>query len=212
MFLAIRFKRNLWILVTAEGHYEGIVQAFSLAEQLRTDCNIRHLYSSQPPALVNVTSSMMQLLDRKTHNPSRTSVGEKSPFVFYLGDRCVTVVKVIVAPREHLLHETYGTKWEAMLNELGSFRKRLQIPFQDFRQRLQDEAQSLACVLLRAPMYYRDFQGLIDTSGHFYHIDMDGHFHAKIVSPERELKYIRKTLINFDEMIAEFDNLKQSIE
>lgn len=194
-------------LITAEGNYDGIVQAFSLAARLRTDCRIRHLYSKQPPALVNVTSSIVQRLNRKTHNPSRTSVGEKSPYVFYLGDRCVTVAKVVVAPRNHIL---YGTKWDAMLNELERFRKRLQISFGDFRQRLKGERKSLACALQRAPMYYRDFQGLIDNFGRFFHIDLDGHFHAKVVPRQLEKQHIRETLEDFDRMIQEFENLEES--
>ena len=54
-------------------------------------------------------------------------------------------------------------------------------------------------------MYWHDTQGIIDTKGRYYHIDLDHHFNLKGSSQdlgeEEELERRKKCLNYFQEMI-----------
>ena len=194
-------------LVTAESGYDGLREASLFAEQIEDTCGARQLFLKGHPAkLVNVTTDFMKQLAKLVHNPSRVAVGEESPWVFYKKDTRVTVQRVVRAPSTHLLYGTYGTKWDAMMKDIPSFLKKVKVPLPVLRKRLQEEKKKLQCVLEHAGrVYWHDTQGIIDTKGRYYHIDLDHHFNLKGSSQdlgeEEELERRKKCLNYFQEMI-----------
>lgn len=194
-------------LFSAESNYDNMRKSFYLARDLEESCSISHLYA-EPAVLVNVTTEQMQQLDQQTFNPSRFKVGERSPYVFYVGDSSVVMQKVIAAPQPHLLYGTGGTKWDAMLNDIPSFKNHIHP--RRFRRRLKNERRKIECALRHERHYWNDFQGLIDTGGFFYHIDFDSHFDMDQVSDLAEAAYIKTALNDFDEMIKEFELVKDT--
>jgi hypothetical protein len=210
-------------LITAEGGYDGVRQALVFAQHIAQVCSARHLFlpSSDGVVLVNVTMEFMQDLAQRVHNPSRVAVGRPTPWVFYKKDTRLTVQKVIRAPVPHLLYGTYGTKWDAMIQEIPKFQQQLQISLSTLRQRLEQEKKVLQCVLEKAgTMYWHDTQGLIDVQGRFYHIDLDHHFHYQGTSAdegwEQEIIHRNRCLDDFQEMIEEVttnhDNIQENGE
>jgi len=189
-------------LVTTEGNYDSLRIAFDFGARMEETCGARQLQAHNEPAvLVNVTTHFMKYLGSLVHNPSRRAVGEASPWVYYEDDTCVTVQKVAAAPKPHLLYGTYGTKWPAMVKSVPAFQEQLQVPLDVLRRNLQAEKRRVKCILRLNRNYYQDLQGLIDTKGHFHHIDLDAHVWRPRKSPEKERAGHRKSLKLFTKMI-----------
>ena len=170
---------DIGYVLTAEEYYDGLVYAYDLTQEITEKCGVHYLIpANTPPVLVNVTEEYMTKLARSVFNPSRHNVGQKSPWVFYPKDTVVTVQKVIRAPTPNLLYGTGGTKWEAMVGAMPEFRGQLDISLAELQERLTQEIERIECIFQFHPTYWLDFQGLIDTKGNFYHMDIDENYYT----------------------------------
>ena len=198
-------------LITDSGsckNFMVLTKAILFAQKIEQKCGARHLFAPNSSAIsIVVPREILQRLVQNVHNPSRVAVGKPSPKVFDDSTMAVSVLKVVRAPAESILygskHGTAGTKWEAMMTQMDSFREKLEAPLPDIRQRLQEEKKRLECVLKEdGGCYWGDLQGLIDTQGRYYHIDLDQHFYS-----EKKSWCFKKSMERGQRSVGEFQHM-----
>lgn len=184
---------NVGYLVTNEGEADALYYAFDVAKDIAENCGVRHTFAPHTPVvLIEVSVAWMTNLARMVFNPSRVAVGQRSPQVFHPHDTVVAVQKVICAPSPNLLYGTGGTKWPYMVAEMEKFRDQVVVSRAELKARLHKEAEHLKCVFTRYPTYWLDFQGIVDTKGNFYHMDIDQNYwnehHLRAVNLQKQEK------------------------
>lgn len=152
-----------------------MLKAVSVAKDLEKRYNSKHFHLGL--LFVNVTTELRDRLNSLVDQPARRIRGQEMTEI-YKSNRLV-IEKVRIAPDPGFFFATNKANLGLTVQQLESFRKG--IPDKEaFRVQLEAERRKLKRVLSDNPTLALDFQAVIDTTGNFYHIDLDGHIsHAK---------------------------------
>jgi hypothetical protein len=195
-------------LVASVGNYDIMQRASQLAANLTEQIpGLRHLYLETDPRAPRVSPSLVAKLNAHADQPVRRAANRTIQAVYEEDETTLVVQTVIKAPAVTLMFGCCaGTKFIAMQQLAHDFWPR--IPNRTlFRHNLRQERDRIERALYLEPRLWDDFQGLVDVHGHFYFIDLDGHFgysgNATHLTPRFVNTLIRRRLKVLDGLIEQ---------
>jgi len=200
-----------YLVASALEHYEYMKMAYTFAKEvLEEKCNAKHLYL-EPPTKVKVKPKFIRKLNSLRHNDHAEFIDEMGPRRMSFSEHDVfdekhfflVIQKVKVAPTPNLMFGFVAMKWEMMVHQdIPKFRRKIKIPLQVIEENLESERKGIECAMEHSSTYWYDLQGLIDSDGNYYHIDVDSQFWVDDPVSKAERYAKRQTLIGkFNEMI-----------
>lgn len=193
---------TLGYLVAGSDRHEAMVMAASFGQEIQREFHAKHL-NINLPYTVNVSETFQQGLNNIVHQPNRNLDGWEPEDVFLTDDDVTYVVVqcVRVAPQPSLFLAVAAQNRQVTLQQLDTFRR--QIPDKaSFQKQFERELQTIQKVLKKYPKLHYDFQGMVDTTGNFYFMDLDGQSHqhktlreGRLRETQRvQMKKLRETL------------------
>jgi hypothetical protein len=167
-------------LVAGEEIYEGMYHAWQLANQIRDEFGAKHFYLDV--SKVNATRAILDRLNAVVEQPLSRVVKdwETNRQLLHLTPANATMGKMTVqtvhaAPKPSLFLSAANDNYKVSLSQVDAFRPHISDK-DAFRRQLTSEFVRIDKILHTYPQLCFDFQGLIDTQGRFYHMDMDGYY------------------------------------
>ena len=163
-------------LVSGSSNLPVMREAFQLTQTLHDKFHMKHL-NMEPPVLLPATLQWMHHLNTLVQQPARIAQGwPELPVYGQDADQDdlehLVVQRVRRAPEPHLFVTTGQHNHAMTETSLVQFAPHIHNR-RAFDQQWQQEIQRITQVLRAYPMFYHDFQGLVDLDGNFFVMDLD---------------------------------------
>lgn len=171
-FFRIRSNETVAFLVAKwrKNRLESLEAGYQLAKQLERDYDIEHFYLS-PPFKTTITSGLQETLNQNLWSEKNQRAHIEGYIRFRKGAPAF-VQKVKVAPEPNLLLGCVEAKVDAFEQKIDKFLTKVHDK-ELFGRRFADSLDQARALLNVEPCLTKDFQALIDTRGHLFHLDFD---------------------------------------
>lgn len=191
-------NESVGYLVAQARLFPQMSRASSLVAQLRETMGANVLeFPGETPQLVNISTQMACLLADYSYQMHRTA--ERQQIILNPSMTQVVVHRVRRAPEPYIILGVSKGKRRRFRDEWATFMKDNNANRTEAYLQFSREIEKVRQSLKTFPNLAFDFQGLIDTHGTFYHMDMDRLFEKNFSRSE-----YKEALEDFDYYIPQF--------
>ena len=181
--------------------FQTLEVSWEFAEQLRRDYNVTH-FLLEPPSKVRTSKRLASTLNSNIWSEAH---GTKFDTDRFPKGSNVFVQKVRLAPEPNLIVGCTATKRAQFQRNVDEFLN--QVKDKDsFSRRFSNNLSLTRMLLKKEVCLFKDFQVMLDTEGHLYHLDFDRCFASrepeeKITVRKSSATRCRKTLDDIERQI-----------
>ena len=152
-----------------QGYERQVHEGWELSRYLQAKFEIQHFLLGSP-MLLNVTESDAALLNSNL----RSSHKRKTipPNSIYSSEHLAVVQRVRVAPEPFMIIKA-NLSWEDAWKTMDKWLENVVQNRTSFARQLEIHLQSTLEILMAVPLFYQDFQIMIDSEGNLFQFDFD---------------------------------------